>query len=866
MCVKSPLCSTPFHKKYRGKSIYKFSPICVELDGNRHCNTKTEKIDGINMAKRKINGSNDQHSIVTEELHKSNVKSKNDESDFKGVSDQKSIDYDEVNSPILLSRYNTYTNKSKNLAKPIHQLSKYKEISSLQTSEEELFLGFPERISDSENINLINVIKNLVEIKENTVEDVQVELEFSKTSKSFMENSNDILYCCQEDMNYVSNPGTSTDGNTSVIEKSFEKLKRQQCVSILPKIDFEKQKHDWYAGNTGVQNNDKDVNFQNDEKELSISNEMTIERSQISHSEENGIDFNKLNNSLNEENTCKESYFVKSELSLNEEDPSEASQIHSYENSLDLIHVDNVSETSQIYSEENNTFENEKHSTQCSEGNQGNEISDDRDNIFNDSLDSGSLYESCNSENEMSHIEINNKKLLVVTERLHDSVFNRYYKKYTDLESIYSSESDEGNEKSYSRDISENKNTSIKENNISFSESAESSSDAFSDSIVPETNNKSYFSDFSSNKNTTIKNNNSFSDSFKSSDEDFGNDMKENTMMNINTDHENDENNKPDDEVFVSFVTTRRRNGIAKDSFKLSFDNTRTSTSSADLNETVLSNNKRSIYSLNETIDLTLIGDAKLNNDSVAGPICDDELYRKENSVTVSDTQLELSLYPKVKRVSASVRKSVRTRKTKLSIENCDKISTNKKDENREAVKPRKSTKKLSTNINRESISKETDIRSSFVTRRFIKHDTDVISVSTSEEDDDNISRISVVPHSTNIDRDSSRVLRENSDNKPMVTAQKVSFQECDAMICSKAYNMSKSEIKPGIVLEPGKRWERSLSIYRRVTEMGDLNQSILDETLNTKGRKYRQSVINTMEMQDMSGTYLNNSHVSMII
>lgn len=58
---------------------------------------------------------------------------------------------------------------------------------------------------------------------------------------------------------------------------------------------------------------------------------------------------------------------------------------------------------------------------------------------------------------------------------------------------------------------------------------------------------------------------------------------------------------------------------------------------------------------------------------------------------------------------------------------------------------------------------------------------------------------------------------------------------------------------KPGIVLQPGKKWERSLSIYRRMTMMTDhFDQSILDdEELNTKGRKYRQSVISTMERQD---------------
>ncbi|CAB3221731.1 unnamed protein product [Arctia plantaginis] len=60
---------------------------------------------------------------------------------------------------------------------------------------------------------------------------------------------------------------------------------------------------------------------------------------------------------------------------------------------------------------------------------------------------------------------------------------------------------------------------------------------------------------------------------------------------------------------------------------------------------------------------------------------------------------------------------------------------------------------------------------------------------------------------------------------------------------------------KPCIVLQPGKRWERSLSIYRRMTMMTDhFDRSILEEeATSAKGRKYRQSVISTMEMQEFN-------------
>ncbi|XP_013139395.1 PREDICTED: probable serine/threonine-protein kinase clkA isoform X2 [Papilio polytes] len=56
---------------------------------------------------------------------------------------------------------------------------------------------------------------------------------------------------------------------------------------------------------------------------------------------------------------------------------------------------------------------------------------------------------------------------------------------------------------------------------------------------------------------------------------------------------------------------------------------------------------------------------------------------------------------------------------------------------------------------------------------------------------------------------------------------------------------------KVAIVLQPGKKWERSLSIYKRMTTIADTDHSLLDcEQMERKGRKYRQSVIDTMQMQ----------------
>ncbi|KAL4705490.1 hypothetical protein ACJJTC_017350, partial [Scirpophaga incertulas] len=71
-------------------------------------------------------------------------------------------------------------------------------------------------------------------------------------------------------------------------------------------------------------------------------------------------------------------------------------------------------------------------------------------------------------------------------------------------------------------------------------------------------------------------------------------------------------------------------------------------------------------------------------------------------------------------------------------------------------------------------------------------------------------------------------------------------------------------DFKRGIVLQPGKKWQRSLSIYKRMTMMTDhFDESIIDDDQETKGRKYRQSVISTMEMQDFGGSIHNVSLIS---
>ncbi|CAD0201921.1 unnamed protein product [Chrysodeixis includens] len=122
-----------------------------------------------------------------------------------------------------------------------------------------------------------------------------------------------------------------------------------------------------------------------------------------------------------------------------------------------------------------------------------------------------------------------------------------------------------------------------------------------------------------------------------------------------------------------------------------------------------------------------------------------------------------------------------------------------------------------------------------------------------------------VTTRNSNItDRRSCRQSRQSTilPTTNSVTSRKSSKLPSDSIMHSPDSSRKTCFDKPAIVLQPGKKWERSLSIYRRITMMTDhFDQSILeDEPIEKKGRKYRQSVICTMEMQDLNGSLHNES------
>lgn len=68
-------------------------------------------------------------------------------------------------------------------------------------------------------------------------------------------------------------------------------------------------------------------------------------------------------------------------------------------------------------------------------------------------------------------------------------------------------------------------------------------------------------------------------------------------------------------------------------------------------------------------------------------------------------------------------------------------------------------------------------------------------------------------------------------------------------------------DFRPPIVLKPGKKWERSLSIYKRMTILNETDTSLLEEQdMKRKGRKYRESIIDTMELQERGKIHSNSS------
>ncbi|XP_046977805.1 uncharacterized protein LOC124543600 [Vanessa cardui] len=379
-----------------------------------------------------------------------------------------------------------------------------------------------------------------------------------------------------------------------------------------------------------------------------------------------------------------------------------------------------------------------------------------------ESEENGSLYDTCNSE-DFDDEEIYNKQAIVIIERLNDSILKKYYDKMPAFS-----------------------DHSLNETNPSLSDDPYSDEYASLDETKSESDNDTY-------RQKSILQEDSSS--------------KEMDEQGLHSDNSSD-SNKPEEEVFMSFVTTRRRNEVTNDSFIFSLDNSTTSGSSGDIDKTVLSKN---IIECVQENDVTLVENGPVGTNAEFQNIsCNNLTTKEEIDVTKKDTETEF--------ISSSRNNCISIRNGSI---NRPSFKT-RKSSNSPTIKRRVS---LKTNVNIDSGL----INKNIMTRR-----------------------------SSRLNRGSMDVRKSSLKTEEICPKNRTESTSRDLTLS----NVTMSDVKQGIVLQPGKRWERSLSIYRRMTTIADhFDHSILDdEPLNIKGRKYRQSVISTMEMQDLKGSLHNES------
>nr|XP_032516901.1 uncharacterized protein LOC116769820 [Danaus plexippus plexippus] len=316
---------------------------------------------------------------------------------------------------------------------------------------------------------------------------------------------------------------------------------------------------------------------------------------------------------------------------------------------------------------------------------------------------SESNYDTCNSEDDSDEFKRLGQPVVVV-ERLNDSIFNKYYELMPKSESLNSD---------YSTDFNDSYNNSNITGSLSVSDNCD--------------------------------------------DIDLVENVPDMTSINLSDCSNTCNDNKMDEEVCVSFVTTRRRI-LPNDSIILDVDSSVADSSGSDADKTVLRK------SVDDSSNLQL---------------------KSEHAENILDNNKEIE------------RDGAISLKSELHTEDVDQLKTLPEP-------PRMVTRKSA--------------------RMILKTDTTSINCA------------------RNIERNS----RIDGNIKDMSETE------------TNILNMSKE--KPSIVLQPGKRWERSLSIYRRMTTMENFDKTILDEEqLQNKGRKYRQSVIATMELQE-KGSLHNDS------
>lgn len=462
--------------------------------------------------------------------------------------------------------------------------------------------------------------------------------------------------------------------------------------------------------------------------------------------------------------------------------------------------------------------------------------SSDYDNTsVNKESENESSYDTCNSDQSISEVKMIDLKPKVTIEKLSDSLFLKYYEKLIDNQ--------DSSDRSTESDEDENLNQ-VDENNIDKTSIESDNENAGSVSSALSIDKNLSFHDCS--QNTSVA----------ESGYDNLQILAEILITDSSTTEDNIDSNEDasgNAQIHTSFVTTRRRIGLVNDSMYI-YDNPYGS-SSTDCDKTVLSNKaklsylemtdsesdecKRDVDQIDvEEINIHVSTDknhrqsskksSRLSEDSIQSMTMN--CSRTSNDVTVVEPEVlgdSSNDNNKQKKVLEYVRSSVTTRKSSRLY---------KKDVNRIDVIEEKNIQVCTDKKHRRSSRKSNRVSKNSIqcTENYSSNNFTAVEPEVIYSSDDNISK-------------QNKVLEFARSS---VTIRKSSRLYKDSLMPDRSSSIG-AEVKPNIVLQPGKKWERSLSIYRRMTTMADnFDSSIVEDEGQMKGRKYRQSVISTMEMQ----------------
>lgn len=744
---KSPFCSTPFKEKYRGKSIYNFSPISTKERVSLNDVAILEENNGIDKSSGQVAiQSKEQTSPrnhIPDKENKTTSKSIIYEGEIDPVPDLCETELLVENDPEpITSRQKSVTEHSLfqlTEAEPFLGFSHDNVTESITNNKNNLFKCIQKNNSESNSNQSINKSDRDVYFKrlsayvnlneydngksyrdtclENQSEDVDInEIEINCNDQS-LENPESSIICHATSTCHLQN--TSSDSHDSDKESMYDTCNSEQSFSEenknnrVPKVTVERM---------------SDSVFINFYKKMLIDQEDSSSRDSSLYDEvQSKIDFN--------QNDGDESQDENEAQSENDDNQSDVHKSQGENQSINYENQSKVDESQidvdEIPNEENN------------------------EELVNKSTDEDAR---CHKDASFHNF-------------LHDNITNNFYAEEThpiiDLNQNDVDKSQSQDENEGQSDIDENQSDFDKSQSQGENQSNDYDNQSRVDEILNEENNEEL--DYKSNVSFYNFLQDNISNTY--SEETHPNEI---TISDSSTEGIESyyETTTLEDEQCVSFVTTRRRNEITNDSMFI-FDNSYCR-SSTDCDKIVLSNKTRLSY-----------------------------------LVEKSDLGVDISIHqPRTSDIN--------------EIDACDE---NIQDENRTDRRSRTTTRKCSR-LPRQS-----------------NNNTNM---------DSSMFEATIIGTNENGDRASSEVLSsKQTENASEHTRSSVQTKKSSRVLSDSIMSDRPSKVKPSIALQPGKKWERSMSIYRRMTTIADhFDQSLLEGEGLKKGRKYRQSIINTMGMQ----------------